>query len=183
MHRTDIHNLVCQSPPDFGCHELERFQLSDYLDFPTRYIAPEEGLVDLAKVCGTDHCDYYGSTWLELLPSNPDDYEHLEYWSRLAHEGKMKRGWNCIKELRNNPNYYIDRSPKEHWSFAKVGENYFVTQGNHRTVVGRFFLSLNNLPTLVHGVSITEIQIPQKPLSSLRSSMLINMASRLLGKK
>lgn len=104
MLRTDIHQLTGhQNPPSFGNDKLKRFRLSDYLDHPSTHTPPESGQVDLAQVRGTDYCDYYGSTWLELLPTDPDAYEHLDYWARLSHEGKMKRGWDCIRKLRSNP--------------------------------------------------------------------------------
>lgn len=68
----------------------------------------------------------------------------------------MKRGWARVRQMRENPMYYLEKSEKEHWSFSKVGEDYFVTEGNHRTILARFLLSLNGLPAIVHGVAITE---------------------------
>lgn len=57
----------------------------------------------------------------------------------------------------NEPSYYTSKVQKEHWSFYLVGGRYFVSEGNHRTVIGRFLLSLNGLPTTVTGVSVTEL--------------------------
>lgn len=179
MLRTDIHNLIAKNVPDFCNEKLEQFDFKKVRNLPTKLTPAEQGVVDLSKVRGTNHVDYYDNTWLELLPTNPDTFEHIDYWSRHDHAGLMKRGWECIYDLRSNPNYYLDSIPKENWSFAKIGDEYYVTQGNHRTVVARFFLAANGLPQIIKGVSITEYELP-KNIPSKNYLTLINKVKRWL---
>jgi hypothetical protein len=115
--------------------------------------------IDLSKVRGTHHPGYCEKTWFELLPTNPDAYEHIDCGERWAYQGEMKNGWTNLRELRSNPAYYLEVTPKILWSFAKIGEEYYITQGNHRTIMGRFLLSVNGLPQLVRGVSVTEYHV------------------------
>jgi hypothetical protein len=46
---------------------------------------------------------------------------------------------------------------KDEWSFYLVDGRCYVSTGMHRTVIGRFLLACNGLPTVVSGVSITEL--------------------------
>lgn len=106
-----------------------------------------EGTVDLREVVGTTHPDYYGLTWQELL-GNPEAPE----------SSLMKRMRRALRELEVNPEYYTSRERKEHWSFTRVGAAYYVTEGMHRTVVGRFLLESHSLPPIVHGVAVSAMQ-------------------------
>lgn len=159
--RTDIHTLVKSAKPYFADERLEYFDNSKFHGILYTTIPAAKGSVDLSKVKGTDHPNYCGNTWMELLPTNPDDFMHLDYWERFQHEGRMKRGWSCVCAMRANPAYYTDVSEKDHWSFHKVGDSYYISQGNHRTIMARFLLSLNGFPEVVYGVSVTEYHIPQ----------------------
>lgn len=172
MH-TDLHTLLLTTRPYFADDRLEYFDRSKFHGVPYTYISATQGCVDLSKVKGTDHPDYCDSTWIELLPTNPDDFAHIDYWERFKHEGRMKRGWNCIRDMRDNPGYYTDTSEKNHWSFCKVGDHYYISQGNHRTVMARFLLSLNGLPEVVHGVSITEYHVPHTATTSDRKRSVL----------
>jgi hypothetical protein len=157
---TDIHTLLKTKTPPFTNDRLERFRYSDYSGLPQNMSKNES--VDLRKVIGTNHPDYSDMTWGELLPGDPKITEQMECWSRERSEaeGLMKRGMACLKDLYSNPGYYTSTGRKEHWSFSKVGDNYYITEGNHRTVLARFFLHLNGLPEVIHGVSVTEILVP-----------------------
>ena len=73
----------------------------------------------------------------------------------------MQRGWERILEMRKNPEYYTGANKKDYWAFSKIGDSYYVTSGNHRTVLARFLLSLNGFPEIIHGVSVTEYHIPK----------------------
>lgn len=158
---TDIYALLKSAKPHFADERLEHFDRSKFNGCRYTTTPADQGSVDLSKVKGTDHPDYCGNTWIELLPTNPDDFMQLDYWERFKHEGMMKRGWNCVRDMRENPAYYTDAGEKEHWSFCKVGDSYYISQGNHRTVMARFLLSLNGLPEVIRGVSVTEYHVPQ----------------------
>jgi len=176
---TDIHYLLDETKPYFSDHKLERFDRSQYRDLQYTHTSSDNAEVLLSMVRGTNHPDYHGLSWLELLPTNPDDYKHLQDWERWAHEGKMKRGWKCILEMRQNPNYYLDSIGKNHWSFCKIGDFYYITQGNHRTVMARFLLSLNGLPEVIRGVSVTEIHLPQQEHPKTPLPLLKRLTRRL----
>lgn len=176
--RTNIHDLLKLSKPYFADEKLVQFNKSKYLDMPYTATPPERGFVDLAKVRGTGHPDYHGYTWLELLPTNPDDFRHLGYWEGMWNQGNMKRGWNQIFEMRKNPEYYTDANKKDYWAFSKVGDYYYVTSGNHRTVLARFLLALNGLPEIIHGVSVTEYHTPNAPQEPPPPSFWKSLAGR-----
>lgn len=165
---TDIHSLLEETRPYFSDQRLKCFDWAQFRNLPSTLIPPEKGKVDLSRVRGTSHPNYHGLSWLELLPTNPDDYVHLDYWQRFRHEGNMKRGWSCLHAMRRNPDYYLDSTKKDHWSFYKVLDSYYIAQGNHRTVMARFLLSLNGLPEVIRGVSVREIHLPLLKRLSLR---------------
>lgn len=104
--------------------------------------------VDLSRVIATTHRDYAGSTWGDLKPRASG--------SRVA---PMKRQGANLSHLRQNPHYYLGESEKEHWSFLRLGDDYIIESGNHRTVYGRFFLAANDLANVVHGVSVWDITL------------------------
>jgi len=141
---TDIHLLLKNYSPYFANTTLSFFDKSKYRNYKQEYISPEHGVVCLQSVVGTTHPDYRGKTWLDLLPKDQNQ----------ANQGILKRGWKRLYDLRNNPGYYIDSSPKNHISFYKVGNEYYIADGNHRVIIGRFFLHLNNLPEVIAGVGI-----------------------------
>lgn len=106
-----------------------------------------DGTVDLREVVGTTHPDYDGLTWQELL-GNPEAPE----------SSLMKRMRRALRDLEVSPEDYTSRERKEHWSFTRVGAAYYVTEGMHRTVVGRFLLESHGLPRIVHGVAVSAMQ-------------------------
>ncbi len=153
----DIHKLLeNQGPPDFAFNKVLSFDHTKYLDQSSNRI--KAGTVPLSAVVGTTHGDYAGYSWLELLPSDYRLYTEEDNCNRTLSglEGRLKRGWERLKELHSNPGYYLSRTPKDQLSFFKVGNDYFIEDGNHRVVLARFFLSLNVLPEKLQGVSVTE---------------------------
>jgi len=104
------------------------------------------GTVDLSQVAGTEHPDYYGSSWLELLGDPPG-----------RPSGRLKRVYGGLLEMSSNPDYYLSNQKKSNWNFYLVDGKYYVSSGTHRTVIGRFLLSCNGLPAIVAGVGITEL--------------------------
>lgn len=94
--------------------------IEDFKDykFYNREIYHEEYDVPIGKVIGTDHIDYIGKRWIDLL-------------------GNMKRfnsDWNKINflEFTKTPEFYNG------YSYAKYGDAFFVTQGNHRNCEAKF---------------------------------------------
>lgn len=102
------------------------------------------GSVDLTKVVGTTHRSYGGRAWGVLKPTEDSDRCGLQRLER------------SMRDLKANPEYYLSRSKKVGWEFLKIGDEYYIDAGVHRTILARFFLGANQLPQVVHGVSITE---------------------------
>lgn len=102
--------------------------------------------VDLSRVMGA--CEFLGqaATWGELLGGPTDEGP-----KRLRHLD------GCIADLEYDPDYYVDRRPKEDWTFIKVGSDYFIDHGIHRTVVGRCYLELTRQPPTIHGVNVLTV--------------------------
>ncbi|WHI45954.1 hypothetical protein ACJJIW_11660 [Microbulbifer sp. JMSA004] len=134
---------------------------------------PKRGSVDLSKVVGTTHPDYCGKTWGQLKPipgtSDGDFMNNRE----VALQG-LKRAIVNVKALEKNPSYYFDDNEKTHWSFYQIDDKYYISSGNHRTVIGRLFLHLNNQEQLVHGVTITPAEFKKKSEIDHNSPSLIS---------
>lgn len=107
-------------------------------------IEPYIGDVNLSEVVGTRHPDYIDKSWVELLT----------ILGRDSPRAKSK-----IELLNGTPEYYLNEEKKETWSFYKDIDGYYIDQGNHRTVLGRFFFYLNKIEPIVHGVTIKEVSI------------------------
>lgn len=161
---TDIHFLLQSATPEFSNNRLEYFDKREVQGVPFTQMI---GSVDLEQVVGTMHPDYAGHTWIELLPTPSNKNHPLGDFGQYQYQGLMKRGHRCIDHLRANPGYYTSHEEKEYWSFSKLGDRYYVNQGNHRTVVGRFFLSLNKQSTVIHGVGVTEFHLPQPQIEAV----------------
>lgn len=89
--------------------------------------------VNLDKVVGTSHQDYYGKTWLEMFGA-------LKHFSENAMQNFREDGyfWNKCVCLDDNP-----------ISFYKYGEKYFIMSGNNRTCTAKFL----GLKTVIANIS------------------------------
>lgn len=143
---TDLRTLIESSIPTFAHKRLERFSEFELREQVTERIHRNMGTVDLSQVAGTEHPDYYGSSWLELLGDPPG-----------RPSGRLKRVYGGLLEMSSNPDYYLSNQKKSNWNFYLVDGKYYVSSGTHRTVIGRFLLSCNGLPAIVAGVGITEL--------------------------
>lgn len=113
------------------------FNVSEFEHESTRM-----GSVDLSKVIGMTHPRYSDLSWQDLIPVSDGP-------------NKLKRSKDRLDDLSKTPDYFLSHNKKEPiWSFAEVDGEFFISTGVHRTVIGYAFLLENNLPTIVHGVSI-----------------------------
>jgi hypothetical protein len=149
---TDMAELICHGLVDFSHEKLSSFSEHDLRPYVFSERHNPNGTVDLSRVVGTEHPDYQGSAWLELLGNPPG-----------GPSVKLKRIRSGLRYLQESPDYYLRPDKKEDWSFYLVNGYYHVTSGMHRTVISRFFLAGNNLPQTISGVSITEIILRQQP--------------------
>ncbi|MFJ5454475.1 hypothetical protein HP572_21590 [Pectobacterium sp. PL64] len=109
--------------------------------------------VDLSKVVGTTHINYRGKTWGELKPvigTSEGDISNIEVACQ-----PLKRAVTNIYALEKKPEYYLTMEEKDDWSFIELNGEFYISEGNNRTVIGRFFLHLNDKPPIIHGVKVT----------------------------
>lgn len=151
---TDLRAFIESSMPSFANDRFERFSELELMPKIVERKHQGNGTVDLSRVVGTEHTDYQGSSWLELLGNPPG-----------RPSGRLKRVHGGLLELVSTPGYYLSNDEKDNWSFYLVGGQYYVSCGMHRTVIGRFLLACNGLPTIVSGVAVTELVL-NKPVTT-----------------
>ncbi|TOF62790.1 hypothetical protein [Vibrio parahaemolyticus] len=155
--------LVEFSTEDFSGWELpikplKKFDWHDY-----EYDGEIIESVDLRKIVGTSHCNYYGKTWAQLIPKVEDEYYVL------------KRANQNLEDLAHNPTFYLPESKPLTISLAKLDNNYYILNGNHRSIIGCAFLLKNDLPPILHDISVSVyshkvVQSPQTPLEIQEST-------------
>ena len=141
--QTDILSMLASQRPKFADSIIPAYAMSSGI---SGLDIQRSGSVDLSEVRGIWHPDYANHTWAELIGAASSGARPC-----------LKKLRDCLDELRANPGYYLLEEHKPGWSFYKVGDDYYLTEGNHRLVVGRFFLELNGFPPVVHGVAVKTV--------------------------
>lgn len=123
---TEIQTLNSQTPAPFSHDNLINY--AKYINSNGICLTGEErcyrGDIPMDKIVGIDQM-YGDGTWSECL------------------EGKwLKRIAPNLEELRANPEYYLS-DQHDNLSYIKVGENYFISAGKHRSVIARFLAYFN----------------------------------------
>lgn len=136
----DLVSLLQQGLPAFANNILRAF---DPAQFGMESHLPSAS-VDLGRVVGVEHRDYQNRRWIDLLGNPPGSSNAV-----------LKRSARALSETRGNPMYYLSSSLKSNWSFYQLGTDFYISEGVHRTVVGRFLLTCNGRPPIVHGVGVT----------------------------
>lgn len=128
-------------PDSFKNEKIEKF--SEHW-LPSAFIQSirwdDHVTIDVNDIIGTQHPDYIGLTWEQLL-----------------HEGK--RMHINIPLVVSNPQYYWGTRKKlPTMSFNRYNEKYYVGgDGNHRSAIAKFIFAINgNTKTTLDGVSTTE---------------------------
>jgi hypothetical protein len=122
---------------------------------------PSVGSVNLSKVVGTTHPDYFGKAWGELKPI-PGTLGRDFVNNVQLNCPPLKRAYGNVKELDSNPQYYLNSEDKYHWSFYEIDGDYYISSGNNRTIIGRLFLHLNDREPIIHGVKVTPAKFKEK---------------------
>lgn len=145
-----------------------------YLDTQSIEVGESQmGSVDLSRVIGTTHQDYCGKTWWQLKPvpgTSRCDFIN----NRDVAFQPLKRAIANINKLERNPEYYFSREQKEYWSFYKINDDYYISSGNNRTIIGRVFLHLNSQQPMIHGVKITPAKFRKEPVAETKKVSLIS---------
>ncbi|MGR5159963.1 hypothetical protein [Vibrio owensii] len=132
--------------------------------FKSESIAYED--VNLSSVVGTCHPKYGNKTWFDLKPvpgSLGGDFINDISVAKQLMRGAIEN----VRQLETNPDYYLSSARKEEWSFYKVGNSYYIKEGNNRTVVARFFFLLNDLDPVIKNVKVHSVE-----LNALNSMLL-----------
>lgn len=116
-------NLLAQFNNDFKikewCFEKTIYieDLEDY-KFYNHRIYHKNYNVPIDKVIGTDHFSYINRRWIDLF----------------GNMKKSKSYWNKVNFLEFSKTSEFSKG----YSYAKLGDSYFVTQGNHRNCEAKF---------------------------------------------
>lgn len=165
---TNFEAVLQADMPAFASQRLVRFDEQESRENVIQVAHLENARVDLSLVAGTEHPDYYGSTWSELI-GHPQGHDR----------SVLKRLNLNLQQLAASAEYYLSEDKKEHWSFYLLDGQYFISSGNHRTVLGRFLLELNGLPPIVHGVSVTVLR--RTPAVQVQAPAPPSIRQRLMG--
>jgi hypothetical protein len=114
--------------------------------------------VDLSSVVGTCHPKYQNKTWFDLKPV-PGSLRGDCVNNISVAKQPMRGAIANVQQLEKNPGYYLSSVKKEDWSFYKVGNKYYIREGNNRTVVARFFFLLNNLEPVIKNVKVHSVKL------------------------
>lgn len=95
--------------------------------------------VPVSKIVGSGHPNYrIGIAWGEFLE-------------------KGERITSAIRQVDANPEYYYSKENKDHFSFLRIGDEYYITAGNHRAVLAKFLFFLDGrYDENVFGADVTE---------------------------
>lgn len=137
------------------------------------------GAVDLSRVAGTTHPDYAGKTWGELKPVPGSLRNELTDMAVICQP--LKRAPGNLIALDNNPDYYETADAKDYWSFYLLDGEYYVAEGNNRTVIGRFYFHVAGKPPIVQGVKITEAFRKKQPVQDVPKKSWGARAAAFLG--
>lgn len=125
--KTDLQLLNEKFPAPFGDDIIQNY--NEYIIENDIYLWSEEKQlvtdIPLDMVTGIDQ-GYGGKTWAQCLNG--------AWLDRLS---------TIMSDLKRKPYYYLRDCPKFDMDFIKVGDDYFIRQGKHRTVIARFLAHYN----------------------------------------
>ncbi|MGP0838169.1 hypothetical protein [Serratia sp. CY85251] len=134
-------------------------------DFVTRHYWTDRGSLNVFRIVGTDHPQYAGISWLDLL-----------------HRGRHMD--SNIPLIESNPDYYTEAAQLHHgMNFVSLdGLDWYVSaDGNHRSCLARFYFHLQGYGVIqLHNVSLNQYQIDQAfmEVCEALSQMMTTLAQR-----
>lgn len=134
-------------------------------DFVTRHYWTDRGSLNVFRIVGTDHPQYAGMSWLELLE-------------------RGKRMDINIPLIERNPDYYTEATQlHQGMNFVSLnGLDWYVSaDGNHRSCLARFYFHLQGYGvTQLHSVSLNQYQVDQAFMGACEalSEMMTVLAQR-----
>ena len=86
---------------------------------------------------------FVGSVPIEKVIGIDQSYGDDSSWGEWLEGSCLKRLKYRMTELQESPEYYLSDELKDGMSFAKIGEEYFVVTGKHRTTIAKFLAHFN----------------------------------------
>ncbi|ARB48047.1 hypothetical protein P40_17500 [Alloalcanivorax xenomutans] len=163
-HDFDFVRRQLNAPPHWANQTLHTWSAAlprDKQPFVTRHYWTETGSVNVFRVVGTDHWDYQGKTWLQLLTDG----------KRMPHN---------LQWLHDNPDYYLapqSRAPRLFYNTVDGLDFYVGADGNHRTCLARFFLAEHGLSQL-HDVTVNHYQVDEIAYQTWQRAQAALLAQR-----
>ncbi len=146
---TRIDEMDLESVP--FANEVLRFQAKQELELHEDRIES----VDLRRIVGTTNPKFQiERTWGDLKPVAGTLRKERESCYQ-----PMERSRSVFSDLTEDPDFILSRKKKCSWTVLEINEELFVEVGLHRTVIARFFLHLNGLEPIVHGVNVRRATI------------------------
>jgi len=108
--------------------EIRAFPYNSLNEYFDRSIILQDVIVDPQRIVGSDHPRYSGVPWRNMLSTG-------------------KRISNNIRRYNENSDYFgTVRQPNsnyDHWTLAQIGEDYYICEGNHRSLIAKYLAHEN----------------------------------------
>jgi len=131
--------------PDILTQKIQKWDKMEFLNllpFVKEHYWQNNASINVFRVVGTQHPDYIGLTWLDLLEQG-------------------KRMPLNLRLYKENPGYYyetVKKEPTMYFQSIDGGDLYIGADGNHRTCIAKAVFYLTGETTL-HGVTVDDYRV------------------------
>ncbi|MFA6195367.1 MAG: hypothetical protein WC656_01830 [Sulfurimonas sp.] len=155
--------------PEFANQKIIGFYQENFnenlLPYCTEHYWCDADSINVFNIVGTAHPDYIGLSWHEFI-----------------HVGKRMK--TNLPLLESNPNYYLEKEKKTPTMYYIEidGKLYVDGDGNHRSVIAKFFHAYQGTNPILHGVNLKRYTIDYrlKELIEYSNSVFINKGYRYM---
>ncbi|WP_418181378.1 hypothetical protein ACNSOL_11805 (plasmid) [Aliarcobacter lanthieri] len=114
----------------------------DFYDFVDKEVITLDTSLDVTKVIGTSHPKYYRNTWIAAINNlrTPSYVEDLKLTSNK---------FGSIDFYKTKEHYKIRDDP---WGIKLINGKYYISEGNHRTIISKFLNSLGLIEDNIKGL-------------------------------
>lgn len=114
--------------------QIIAFPYKSLIEYSDKSKILQNVVIDPKKIVGSDHPRYSGVSWRKFLSTG-------------------KRLSDNLRRFRQNPNYFGEtlqpNSHYGHWSLAQIGENYYICEGNHRSIIAKYLAHETTMRTQI----------------------------------
>lgn len=132
--------------PEFAYQKIIGFYQENFnehlLPYCTEHYWCDADSINVFNIVGTAHPDYIGLSW----------YEFIQVGKRMK---------TNLSLLESNPSYYLEKDKKTPTMYYVEidGKLYVDGDGNHRSVIAKFFHAYNGSNPILHGVNLKRYSI------------------------